>query len=386
MSLKRSIALCLTLLLSLSQLQCAAHKPAAHTTADLATAAPAAPGTPDRFSVALAQARQHLPADEFAKTFSVDAKFSLSGQQIKNLSQFRVSPDGGLALIDYDRMQAEAYDSAGHYTRPLGGTGNEPGAHVWPADIAVTAEHTLAVADFQGHRVNIFMPDGKLQSSFIYTPQNFSAQRILYDDLSHSFYLFGNRWQYGPDRQVTGAELIHKYTATGDYVASYLPFPDQAKPLDLYAYDFPATDIEKGDLFIALPFDYTIYRLTAAGQLSTYLTAAKSAFKAPATGLQPGHVSPAESYRYVQNWRLGWTPINNLVVVGDRLLVQYQTFNPLRYTIDVWALAAKRKVATINTNYCLLTKGAGGQLYFLENLEAKDQEHYDIVRAKLKLS
>jgi hypothetical protein len=47
--------------------------------------------------------------------------------------------------------------------------------------------------------------------------------------LPNDFYLCGNRWQQDSAGQVAGAELIHKYSASGDFVASYLPFPEQAK-------------------------------------------------------------------------------------------------------------------------------------------------------------
>jgi hypothetical protein len=385
MKLRQVPALLFVLPLSAGLLQCSSRRalrsaqgPAAATLQGKATQT-----APDGLAAALAQARHDTQQDGLLKTFQVSAKLSLPGEQISNLNQFRVNRDRTLSVVDYERKQAELYDEVGQHARPLGDVGNAPGAHIWPSDAAET-EDGIAVADFQSHRVNVFSHAGRFQSSFTYTPQNFSAQRLLYDDSTHTFYLLGNRWQLDGNGQMIGAELVHKYSASGDFVASYFPFPEQAKPLGLYNYDSPASDIASGDLFVAVPFDYTVYRLTSDGQFASFLTDANSTFRAPAAGLDLKGVAATESYKYVQNWRLTWTPINNLAVADGKLFVQYQTFDPLRYTLDVWSLATKKKTATVKTNYALLTKDAAGNLYFLENLEAKGQARYDIVRAKLK--
>ncbi|HEX8337615.1 MAG TPA: hypothetical protein VF621_12850 [Pyrinomonadaceae bacterium] len=297
-----------------------------------------------------------------------------------------MNADGGFSVVDYERKTVGSYDRDGVFVRPVGGSGNRPGSQVWPSDAVAAGDGATAGADFQGHRVNVFGGDGKFLSSFIYTPQNFSAQRVIYDDTTRAFYLYGNRWQMGPNGTLDGAALLHKYSAEGKFVGSYLPFPEQAKALDLYNYNTAALDIDQGEVFVALPFEYKVYRLTPNGELSTYLVGKDTTFTAPAEGLEPAKRSPKEAYRYVQNWRLKWTPITNLVVEKDKLLVQYQTFNPLRYTVDVWSRATKKKLSTFGTNHIILTQDSEGHIYFLENLEAKGQDRYDIIRAKLKLS
>jgi len=347
-------------------------------------ATPPGSAEPDLYRPALEKAQAQSQNDGLASAFRIESKLSLGGEKIKNLNQFRVASDGNFYVIDYERKQAEIYDRTSSYLGDLGARGNQPGAHLWPTDVAEVDGKTVAVADFQSHRVNIFSGEGKFLSSFIYTPQSFSAQRMLYDDVSRSFYLFGNRWQRNSRDEIVGAELVHKYSADGDFIASYLPFPDQAKSLDLYNYDCPAVDINKGSLFIALPFDYTIYQLMPDGKLSVVLKAQESGFRAPTQAVNLEQVSPADSYKHVQNWRLSWTPINAVVATDDNLLVQYQSFTPLRYTIDIWSLKTKKKVRSVNTNSAILTKGQEDEIYFLNNIEAKGQNRYDILRAKLK--
>lgn len=345
--------------------------------------ASAAPAPPDLYAPALERARDRSQDDGLAAALKIDSKVSLDGARIKNLNQLSVASNGDLYIVDYERKQAEAYDREGRYLGPLGEQGNKPGAQLWPTGAAAADGQTVAVADFAGHRVNTFTREGKFLSSFIYTPQGFSAQKVVYDGAGRSFYLLGNRWQRDEAGQVTGAQLVHKYAADGQFIDSYLPFPDSAKALDLYNYDSPAADADRSSLYVALPFDYTIYRLAPDGQLSVFVRGQEPAFRAPSEGINVEKIPPAESYRRIQNWRLGWTPISALVVSGDTLLVQYQSFNPLRYTIDFWSIEKRKKLRSVNTNCALLTKGQDGYLYLLENLEAKGQQRYDIIRAKL---
>lgn len=382
---KASLTLSLALA-CLCQLQCGPRQNPQAAATRQAADSQTPPAGPDRFDAALEKARQAGGADQVADLFQIDSEVSLPGGQINNLSQLRVGRDGTIMVVDYDRRLAETYDRGGRFLRRIGGAGNEPGSQVWPSDMVETVGGGLAVSDFQGHRVNLFAGDGAFRSSFIYTPQNFSAQSMLYDDATRSFYLYGNRWQQDEAGRTVGAELVHKYSESGEFVASYLPFPDGAKPLDLYSYDHPAMDIADGSLFVALPFDYTVYQLTPDGQFSTFLKQEGAGFRGPAAGIEVKPRTPAEAYRYIQNWRLTWTPISGLVSDGERLLVQYQSFDPLRYTVDVWSSKTRKKVASFKTNYSILAKGGDGFVYLLRNLEKKGEGRYEVVRAKLKPS
>jgi hypothetical protein len=378
---------CLILLLSLLRSQCTFRRSSAQAPGQSGPRdAVAAVAADDAFAAALRRAQQNAGSDGLGRAFKVESKISLEGGEVASLSQFRANADGGFSVVDYDRKKVGVYDRAGAFVRPVGGSGNQPGSHVWPSDAVAAGDGATAVSDFQGHRVNLFGGDGKFLSSFIYTPQSFSAQRVLFDDTTRSFYLYGNRWQMSPNGRLDGATLLHKYSPEGKFVGSYLPFPEEAKAFDLYSYDTAALDIDRGEVFVTRPFDYKVYRLTPEGDLSTFLTGKETAFKAPTEGLEAKKRSPEESYRYVQNWRLKWTPITNLIVEKDKLLVQYQTFNPLRYTVDVWSRTTKKKLMSFDTNHIILTQDSEGYVYFLENLEAKGQGRYDVIRAKLKLS
>lgn len=337
------------------------------------------------YSLSLEEAKKNASKDELETIFNVKSRLSLSGQEIKSLSGLRVTQDGSILLLDNERRVAEAYTAAGAYMSPIGGSGNSPGNQVWPSDVIETRDNSIAVSDFQGHRVNMFSKDGQLKSSFVYTPQNFSAQRMIYDDINNWFFLFGNRWQTGSDGEISGADLLHKYSPDGQFVASYFPFPEKAKSLDLYTFNSPAMDIHDGVVYIALPFDYTVYRLDSTGNISALFKGENTSFKEPTTKLDTSKVAPQDSYRYVQDWRTSWTPILALVRVNDHLLVEYQTFDNLRYRIDVWSLATGKITKSIRTNHLMLTRGRDEHIYFLDNLENRGQAQYGILKATPKI-
>jgi len=333
------------------------------------------------YSLALQQAKDNASSDELESIFKGKARLSLSGQNIKSLSILRVKQDSTLLVVDNERRVAESYGPSGTYTGTVGEVGNGPGKQLWPSDVIEVANQSVAVSDFQGHRVNIFANDGQFRSSFIYTPQNFSAQRMVYDAVNGCFFLFGNRWQTSDNGEISGADLLHKYDQNGQFIASYFPFPDKAKSLDLYSFNSPAMDLSDGVLYIALPFDYTIYRLDKSGEMKALFQGANTAFKEPTVKLETEKIPREDAYNYVQTWRLGWTPILALARINDHLVIEYQTFDKLRYTIDVWSLPSGNIVKSIKTNHLLLTRGADGYIYFLDNLENRGQSQYEILQS-----
>lgn len=346
---------------------------------------PESPPLPNTYRLALREAEAEASKDELETAFRIDAHIILGGKEISTPSRVKIKRDGSILLVDNERRLAEVYTSTGAYATTLGGSGNEPGSQVWPSDITEAADESIAVSDFQGHRVNTFSKDGEFLSSFVYTPQNFSAQRIAYDPVLGAFYLFGNRWQTDGEGHITGADLLHKYTLKGEFLASYFPFPEKAKGLDLYNFDSPEIDTYKDIIVIALPFDYTLYQLDRTGVMSVLLKGEKTSFKEPSTALEPSKATPQDSYQYVQNWRMSWTPIVSMLCVDDKVLVEYQTFDKLRYTVDVWSASTKAIIKSVKTNRLLLTRSGDGHVYFLNNLENRDQSNYEILRTKLQI-
>lgn len=178
----------LVLMLALLMLQCTGVK---HTAETLPTTPP---DLSDKYSRAVAGALRSADKDELTTRFRVNAQVPISGGNLKGISRLRVLPEGTLLIFDAVGKQAGIFDGSGKYLNPIGARGNRPGYYSTPSDVAVAGDGTVAVSDFQLHRVNIYTPDGKFQRSFIHTPQGFSAQRIVYNESTKSFFLAGNRW------------------------------------------------------------------------------------------------------------------------------------------------------------------------------------------------
>lgn len=378
--MRKTCTLILILTSCAAGLQCGRGRPAA--VADAYAAPPVKSGN---FELALEKARQNEGRDEITRAVEVAATIRLRGRELASLDELKVKADGSLLVVDSERQSVEMFDGEGAHRRAVGARGSRPGHYVLPSGVSESGQGAIAVSDFKAHRVSIFSAEGEFARSFIYTAQKYSAQRITYEPLTKSFYLFGNRWQHDQQNRLVGADLLHKYNEAGEYVGSFIPFPEAAKSLDLYGHDSPALDVRDGHLYLALPFEYKIYRLSPAGELTAPVEGGGAPFRAPATALtwRPGS-APAERVADWQDWRLTWTPIVGLAVEGDALMVQYQTFDPLRYRVDIWSLRGRRKLATLATNHALLTRGADGFVYFLNNLDARGQGQYEIIRARLK--
>lgn len=379
---RSKVLLGLTMMLSAGMLQCrTSQRPISRSQANDLTMA-SRESMPYR--EALNGALRNAASDELERTLSRAERVTMSGSDIECLSRLRVTQEGNLVLLDFDRAIAELYNPSGEFVRAIGGKGAGPGNYEWPSGIAQRKDGTLAVCDFRVHRVNMYSAQGDFLESFIYSPQVFSAQQIEYDNAADCFYLFGNRWQNGTNGKPLGADLVHKYSSAGEFLGSQLSFPERGKPLDLYGYDDPAIDIAGGRLFVALPFDYAVYSITPDGSNSQVITRSPGDFRAPSRALEAVKKGELDPYNVVQEWLLSWTPINGLFVEGDRLFLQYQTFSPLRYTIDTWSLGSGKRLASHHTNHAMIAKDQAGFVYFLNNLEARGRQKYEILRTKVE--
>lgn len=335
------------------------------------------------YSNALTEAGNSSNNDEFDKQFVNNSTIRIDGESVKSLSRLRGGKDGYLYICDFDRKTVSQFDSQGNYKRSFGNSGNEPGSHVFPTSVVETSDSSIAITDFQSYRVNLFSNSGSFKDSFIYSPQSFSAQDLIFNEANNSFYLFGNKWQTNETGETIGSELLHKYSSDGEYLNSQLQFPDEFKDLGLYNYSSPALDVSSGVIYLVLPFDYTVYRVDPNDELSVFIKANKKDFKQPMSKLDDAIVR-SDPHKSVQSWRLHWTPIVGLVATGNELIVQYQTFNPLRYTTDIWSISTKKIKATLKTNHLLLGRDSDNMFYFLKNLDSKEQVEYEIIRAQIR--
>src|SRR5687768_16947115 len=165
MKLSRPVSAALELLLGLCMLQCTSAKRVAET-----HLAPT-PDLPDEYSQAVAVALRNAEKDELKTQFKVSGEVLIPGGRLKGFSRLRVLPDGGMLILDAIGKHAGVYDRSGNYLNPIGARGNRPGYYSTPSDVAPAEDGTIAVSDFQLHRVNVYTAHGDFRRSFIYTPQ-----------------------------------------------------------------------------------------------------------------------------------------------------------------------------------------------------------------------
>ena len=134
---------------------------------------------------------------------------------------------------------------------------------------------------------------------------------------------------------------------------------------------------------MAFPYEYVVY-LIENGSARPLVAGPSRAFHQPALPLVFPGPSPLENIHAFEDWSLKCTLINKIVAIDDAtLLVQYETFSPLRYELDVWDLHSKRMLRSVRTNHRLLASAGGGGAYFLEQLETAGQPEYTIIEGKV---
>jgi hypothetical protein len=299
------------------------------------------------------QARERAAAakagDQLRQFLNPTAVIPLQGGRQKSVNRLTVDKTGRLFAVDFTSKTVFTYGPDGTLTGEVAHIGGKVGEYTWPSDVSLLADGGVAVA---------------------------------YSQADDCFYLFGTRWTDGK-KNFASPLRAHCYNMDGQFVTSMLPLPGGSLP-DMSNYDVMAVDKTSAHgTWAAFPFEYAVYSLDPAGKPRKlpWLVPTQD-FKAPTENPRPTSSSKEMADMY-KNWEASWTPIEALVVTGKHILIQRQTFSPLRYTVDVWSTSEKRLLAQHATNYLLLGKGADDCVYCLDNFDATDQPGYRIIRAEL---
>ncbi len=288
-------------------------------------------------------------ADEIGRFLNNISRMTISSGDLTNVFRVATLNSSEIAVLDGGTMLVHRVKTDGTDVAILGGHGREPGHYISPSDL-ITIPTGVAVVDFTTHRVIRYDTAGKFAGSFIYTPQGFSGSRILYDQHANTFALFGNRWKSVYVSGQPTSDLVHLYKNDGTFVKSAFEFPSRLMPLGLINDDAPVTSSdEAGNMYFMLPFEYTIHVISPSGSVSDLLSSSVHTFHAPTT---PLHLEDRDLAKF-HSWELQWTPIRALVIDHGVALVEYEAFDRLRYTVDVWRLSDHTKLATYETN-CLI--------------------------------
>jgi len=334
------------------------------------------------FKNALSSAAAADKKDELAGFAQNQHRIALTGPPL--LHPVRLASDDGksIAILDNVGQRIALYGPDGSYQRDLGSHGTMPTQYTTAADISYCggAADNFAIVDFTKRRVLYYAPNGEFKGSFIYTPQNFSGSRISCSTVASTVLLLGNKWTTNPTGERT-VELAHNFTLSGDYRGSSLILPPALEKAGLNVTGSPLlATLPSGEMLVAVPYTDEIFQLGANGEASSILPHGATEFRAPekAPVLVKGEVAK------FQSWELSWTPLVAVAANANHIFVEYQTFSPLRYRIDVWNRKSKTLARSFSTNHLLLQSNPDGTAYFLENIDNIGEHKYALIEVNLQ--
>jgi hypothetical protein len=281
----------------------------------------------DAFTPALVAAKAASTADPFSRVFRVVSRCSFPSELVgRDAERATVRSDGSVVIVNRVKNNVGLYKSDGMQMSEIGGKGREQGYLRMARDAASVGDSEIGVSDFRS-RILIYSTTGSLRRSLLFSRQKFSCSRVVYDDISRRFMLFGNTADH--------TSSVHEYSDSGQYLRSFVPLERDEIDKRLISYVEWAVDSDNGIVYTAVPFLNAVHALYPDGS-ERVITPAAENFKPPSTMFRIGDIVPADFARYLHNWVLESTPIVNIAVVHHKwLLVQTQTFSPLRYTIAI---------------------------------------------------
>ena len=192
--------------------------------------------------------------------------------------------------------------------------------------------------------------------------------------------LAGDKYRQLPDGG-RGIDALHFYDQHGIYVSSFFTLPASLEQNNLTVDDRPllAPDYGGSEL-VAIPSINKLNIMQSNGQLSLVLPVQFREFR-PAP---PAPHFERDTMHIFFSWQLQWTP---LVAVGSTkslYMVQYQTFNPLRYTLHVWPKNNPAESIDYHTNSLLLASRGDGELWFLKNTDNTGVQSYEVFKGYAK--
>jgi hypothetical protein len=313
-------------------------------------------------------ARAHASEDEMPGLLGSSRAVVLGGgNAVKAVSRLRVGADGSWYVVDVFSNSVRQFSATGEYIRRIGGekAGTQPGALLFPSDVDV-GEKELLVSDFKQTRISRFSLRGDFVGSFSTAGERYSAKNVF--SASGEVFVCGNRY-------ATGLQTVHRYGGDGGFRNSMLTMPEPARKLNLDTFDDCLAATSPRETVLAFPYEYKVYRI-ANGQASALELARPTEFRGPARPLIFEGVKQDRYRLLFETWKAEWTPLENIALLpSDGLAIEYRTYNPLRYSVDLWDLKNERRVKTIHTNYRLLAADGDGRLFFEALSERSDNAH-----------
>ena len=320
---------------------------------------------------------EHKAEDELNQVFHTASTLDITGKGISHLTTI-LPLQNGLLAHDWMKRQILHFDGDGVLKGPFGKKGATKGAFLTPSSISQSTldDQGIWVTDFSLSRVSRLALDGSYLGSFSSGEQRFSAKGLVQSPSTGQIAVCGNSVNRGR------VESLHSYSADGVSLGSLYALPDDLVRLGVDSANDCLFTRSSHDAYVAFSYDYTVFRIDKEA-LKLVLSSKVPHFRPPSTALKLDSKDPEESMRRFDDWALKATLINAVGVTGDTtLLVQYETYDPLHYRLDVWDLPGNTLRASIRTNHRLLAT-SGETAYFLDQMESSDQNQYSILQGKI---
>jgi hypothetical protein len=323
-------------------------------------------------------------SEQIANFIHTEKKVVLSGVPLESVVHIAIGEDGTICVLDNKSRLAHLFHSDGSFLANLGGHGRKPGDHTTPTDCAIGFDQSFVLSDFTDHRITTYDGTGKFRDSFVYTAQGFGATRVVTKagPSGNEFMLFGNSWTTDFSGKTIPAQVDHFYGPAGKFIKSDFDFPPRFLPLGLEMdSDVAVSQGQDGNTYFALPFGNDVYVVGPDDQIRKAIERPASGFRAPKNPL----VLDVKHFSDFFSWQLGWTPIVAVGASESYVFVEYQSFNPLRYSLDVWDKNSQRLVKTVHTNHLFLAADKSGALWFLDNLDTRQEKTYVLIEGRISL-
>lgn len=328
----------------------------------------AAPGEP-LFERHLERAYATRTRDEFLQYYRVTRHLPLHGKVVRSLQRVAASAEG-ILVTDLILRRVFLFDAAGGYVREFGSPGRNPGQLTFPTMAIDGAADRVLVSEFEPRRISEFSATGGFLRSFSYSGGFFSVANLARSRRAGTLQLIGYS-------ERNAGTLNHTYLSDGTALESSVILPADIPPW-MRGFIEPVVT-RAGEPLMALSCHYGAWRLDELKKARQELVlVAPRTFRTPTERLamvpaDAQEKSLDENYRTYQEWRLSWTPIEAIALVGNELLIEYQTFDPLRYTVDVWNIANRpHLVNSFKTNYLILSETLDGELLLRAAMDGKD--------------
>lgn len=308
----------------------------------------------------------------FEGRFIKQSKISLStgGLGIGYLWSLAADDNGRLFFLDARGRQVLVFDNDGRFVSRVGNNGPGPGEFQGPRTVYIDSRHRIYIVDSKSRKINIYGPEGKYQSSFLFSSSHGPGD-ITVD--SHKGVFMGALSV--PTGSGARCDWLQKYDSQGRFVRSF--YKDISGKDWVFRMNPNFLFDVSEDLIYAMQINrYDIQVFNNNGDLVKSFGRAPGYYRAPDesyvmddTKFPSVEKIKAELYRLMESWT---RPMHLEIVDPGTILIQSAANGLIKgistkYVIDLWSTNGDLITEEIPCDYQFLCSDRKGNCYFLES-------------------